>query len=353
MSTPPRLTPKTRELVAVDRLDRAPVGTLTAAHVEALVAVARRPRAFAEQVSAPRAIRALARGAKANVAIPVLAEIVSDQAAPAFPRVVAARELGLIGTPEAEQALLRRVAIRDPRVQQAVIWGIGALGGPAALRKLDGIAVPDDPATRRQLALARALIAHRHALEGAFLPAVKGVVRRPQDMELKTALTLQMKTEKATASDVARLTGSTYGIELAERAAALTCGRVEWTLFFNRELGLSAIAQRLFERPWIAALLGRWHVEGKAAVTQHVLLTRADGGSAHIDVVRTDGERMYTGRAERDGNGFTFSIADIDRPGMAPTNVTGRLGPKGIELAGVIASGRRIAVRVPKPVNLG
>jgi hypothetical protein len=146
-------------LLTTDRLDRGPARGLTAAHVEALVAVARRPAAFAERVSAPRAIQTLARGAKPQVAIPVLTQIVGDRDAPTTHRVIAARELGGIATVEAERALARRVSAPDPRVQEAVVTALGTVAGPVVMRQLAALTEVQDPGVRRQLALTRALIA--------------------------------------------------------------------------------------------------------------------------------------------------------------------------------------------------
>ena len=161
---------------------------------------------------------------------------------------------------------------------------------------------------------------------------------------------MSLKSERATATDRARLTGSTYGIELAPRAAALTCGRLQWTIFFNRELAPGTMADRLFARPWIAALMCRWFIAGKAAVAQHLVLTRPDGRVVRVDLVRTDGEMMYTGTARADGSGLTFSIADVERPGTAPVTITARLSARGIELVTVVASGRRIGARSAEPL---
>lgn len=350
MST--RLTPKIRDLVTPNRLDRPSIKGLTAAHIETLMAIARKPKDVAEPISAPRAIEALARGAKPEVAIPVLAEVVSDRAAPTTNRVVAARELGHLGIADAEQALVRRVTIRDPRVQHVVFWALGAVGGPTALRALGRVEAVPDRAANNQLVLSRALIAHRHGLEGPFFPAVKGVVRTPEQVEEKANVTLRLKTERATANDRTRLVGSTYGIELAARGVELSCGRNEWTLFFNRELDPGTATRRLFERPWVSALMGRWHVRRKALVTQYIVLTRPENGAARIDVVRTDGTLAYTGRAEVDNLGISFSIADVDRPGTAPANLSGRMTSKGLELERVVASARRVASRSTLPVRL-
>ena len=55
-------------------------------------------------------------------------------------------------------------------------------------------------------------------------------------------------------------------------------------------------------------------IAGNAAVAQHIVLTRPDGRVVRVDLVRTDGELMYTGTARAEGPGLTFSIADVARP---------------------------------------
>jgi hypothetical protein len=237
-------------------------------------------------------------------------------------------------------------------VQQAVFWSLGAIGGPTALKALNRVEAVPDPAANRQLVLARALIAHRHGLNGPFLPATKGIVRNPEQVPEKADVTLRLKTERVTANDRNRLVGSTYGIDLAARGAELSCGRNQWTLFFNRELDPATAGRRLFERPWIGGLLGRWHIRGKSLVTQYILLTRPEDRAARIDVVRTDGTLVYTGKAESDNLGLSFLITDIDRPGTAPTTLSGRLTSKGLTLERVVASARRVNSQFASPVTL-
>ena len=348
MSTP--LTPEILNLVAADRLDRPAARRLTSAHVQALIAVARDPRIFPESVSAVRAIQALGRGAGPGVSIPVLEAILRDQAAPTTHRVAAARELGGIATPEAELVLLRCVGSGNLRAEEAVLTALGQFAGPKALRELAKLTDVGDQGVHRRLTLTRALIAHREGLDGPFLPEATGKMRKAEEIQVKVPLTLRWTTEGTTASDRRILNGSSYGIDLAPAAAALQCGRNEWTVFFNSGLGAATLAKRLFERPWIAALLGRWYVRGKAIVTQHLVLTRPVGRGARIDVVRTDGEIMYTGAAVANGPALSFSISDVGRPGTAPATVTGRMSSSSIELDDAVASGRRLAPRSTAPV---
>jgi hypothetical protein len=347
----PRLTPKIRRLVTPDRLAPPPVGRLTEAHVEALSAVATRPEQFEELVSAPRAIQALAAGASPQVAIPVLQSVLASRRASSTDRVVAARELGTIATPEARSALLRRVRDSDPRVQQAVFAALGIFAGPEVLRSLAGVREPEDFAARRQLAFTRALIAHRYGLDGPFLPEARGMPRRRGSPREMITLTLRPRTPRATAADMERHLGPTYGIKFAERGYELRAGRAEWAVFVNREMTRSITSlERFFERPWIAAVLGRWFPERFANTTQYLVLTRPVDGSARIDVVRTDGEVMYTGTAEQIGEAISFAMADVDRPGTAPTNVRGRVGPEGLELDVTIPFGTRTGTQSTEPV---
>jgi HEAT repeat protein len=339
----PQLTAAVHRLVALDRHARSPTGPLTAIQIEALTAIAR--DAVADRVSAPHAIQALARGTAAEVSIPLLSRIVSDNAAATPARVAAARELGLLGTPEAEQALRHRIGVEQPQVLQDVLWGLGALGGLAALRALARLAMPRDAAARRQLTWARALIAHRHAAEGDYLPAVEGQVRHADRIADAATLTVVLQTAAATARDRARLTGSLYGIELAPRAIGLICGGTESTVFLNRELDLSAMAARLPQRPWIAALVARWHLQRRAAIVKQVILATPTRDGVRLEIVRRDGERLYTGRAEVSDGGVRFTIADIDRQATTATNITGRLTPRGVDLERVVIARQRFAAR--------
>ena len=343
---PRRLTPKVRALVATDRQARPPVGRLTSAQVEVLKAIARREHEFAEPVSAPRAISALAAGASADVAVPVLETLLSNSKAPRTDRITAARGLGHIATPEAEQALLQNVRARDPRVQQDVLAALGMFAGPAAARQLGKLVAPLDPATRQQLALTRALIAHRHGLDGPFLPEARVVERRAGRPEQMTTLELRTKTAKTTAAALDRLRGSTYGIEFTDRAYSLRCGPTEWAIFINKEMGRSPTSlTHIFDRPWIAAILAQWLPEREAATTRFVMLTRPRGERVDIDVVRADGELVYTGTAEQVGSAIAFAISDVDRLGTAPMNIAGRITSRGVELETRVVFASRIGVR--------
>lgn len=340
--TPRSLTPKIRELVATDRLGRPPVGRLTSRHVEALSAIARGRTGYDEDVSARRALTALAEGARPEQAVPVLAEVLFDVGAATPDRVAAARGLARVATPEATEALAARSRERDPRVQQAVIAGLGQVGGPGELAQLAKLPVPGDAATRRQLTLTTALIAHRHGLDGPFLPEVPtpSSTDVPEEQRVNVALSLQ--SAKKTAVDRERLVGSTWGIRLADRSFAVGCGRSSFTLFVNDEVGESVTsADRAFERPLIAGVLTRWYPHGVRARPQLLVLTRPQPEGARLDVVRTDGRVDYVGRLTPTGTGVAFRVTNAEHAAAAKTVVDGQVTGRGVRLEMAFSSPRR------------
>ena len=165
--TPTHLTPKVLDLVARDRNARPPVGRLSASHVEqlALVATRREPPG----TSAAHAIAALAEGAPGR-ALPVMEQVLEDDAAPQPDRVAAARALGVIATSGAEALILAQLPGQEPLVQQELLAALRNLRLGIRRRPLQDIPAPADASVARQLALTRALITHRHGLDGPFLP---------------------------------------------------------------------------------------------------------------------------------------------------------------------------------------
>ncbi|KAF0957389.1 hypothetical protein MLGJGCBP_04761 [Rhodococcus sp. T7] len=347
-----RLTPNLRELLAPRCDERPPVvGLISPVEVDKLVAIITRSRAFDEPVNPHRAIQVLASSVPPELSVPILDRIVGEPSASIAERVNAANELGRLATPEAERVLTSLINDRDPRIQQVALVGLGMCAGPSVLGQFDNMEEPHHAAVRRQLTLARALIAYRDGLDGPFLPEVKGAQRQSGKDDHMITPTLRMKSAAETTKDRAALSGSRYGIEFSDQSYELTCGRAEWTVFVNRELGRSITAlDHFFERPWVAAILSRWFGPRVANSPQYLVFTRPFGDSARIDVVRTDGEPVYTGTAEQIGPAFSFAMTDVDRPGTAPTNVAGKITSKGANLEVSVSSAKRVGVRSAEPV---
>jgi hypothetical protein len=211
------------------------------------------------------------------------------------------------------------------------VKGLGAIGGPAVLRALARVAMPGDAAARQQLTWARALIAHRHAIDGTYLPVVDG---RERDAPAGDAgaPTVALQTVAATTRSLARLVGGTYAIALAPRSVSLTWGETTATLFFNRELELPAGAARLQERPWIVGIVARWRRRRRIGSIRHVMLATPTRDGVRLELVRTDGERIATGRAVAHDGSVWFTLTTLTRSAAPPSRISGWVTARRIEL---------------------
>ena len=82
-----------------------------------------------------------------------------------------------------------------------------------------------------------------------------------------------------------------------------------------------------------------------AAAVQYVVLSRPAGNGLRLDVVRGDGEVVYSGTAEGTGTALSFTIGDVDRAATAPTTLSGMLDANSARLDTAIVHDRRVGTR--------
>lgn len=340
-------TANLQRLLSPDPRVRATASALSAAEINALTAAARSDQESGVGVAPHRALALLAAETRPDVAVPVLEQVASSPTARTTNRIAALRGLARIATPAAETAIIAELRDAEPRIAIVAIAALGEISANReALTALDAVGPPRDAAVQRQLTLTRALIAHRLGLNGPFLPERTAQPRTAVAADRLQAVTLTMKTAEATAADVTKLTGPTYGVQPAARAYDLTCGRAQWTIFGNADLGASITSVApLFERPWILALVARWQPVGVAAAVQYLVLSRPDGNGVRLDVVRGDGEIVYTGSAQPGGGTeLAFSMTDVVRAATAPTTLAGIFDENSVRLDTAIVHAVREAV---------
>ena len=153
--------------------------------------------------------------------------------------------------------------------------------------------------TRRQLALTRALIAHREGLDWSVSAEEQRPLRRDAVAATRmNTLTLAMKSAEATAADLAKLTGPTFGVRSPPAPAICSAAARDWTVFGNAELGPAITASaRLVRAPLDLALAARWQPPGIAAAVQYLVLSRPAGRGVRLDVVAS----RRGGRVHRHG----------------------------------------------------
>lgn len=322
---------------------------LTASHVEALRAIVRRTAVPKQPFSMAKAINELAHADKTRSATRAITSVLADREEAMPDRVVAAWALsrGLSG---AKAALLDHLTESDRFVRQEVFKSLGIVGDAEALTRLKRLRAVEVPSVAKQLALSKALIAHRHDLDYEHDLYRTGAVRKPGTDEPMVTLSLSPMRKATARAHRERMLGTTYGIDIGDRAFRLKAGRALWTVYVNQALGDDEQLGGMFDRKWIIALLSRWHIRTDRNEVQYVVLTSPKERSAEIVVARTDGEIMYTGTASKGRDLLRFAMRDVKRPGTAPTNVKGRLTRTGLELDMTVPFGRRQGASEGAPV---
>jgi len=346
------LSPKLRRLAGVDRerCGRVAVEDLTADEIADLKQIVQRRRVLPEGVSMAHAVTTLTRAEPSHHVARTLGTLVADESQPATARAAAAINLRLIPGAAAQNQLIAGLKTRDRLVRLQAIKSLGTFGDDEALAALRRLRPAKDQEMERQLAFAKALIAHRLGVAEPALEFRRGAARTPGKPKEMIELRLWPKLARTVRADRERLTGSRYGIELGDRGFGLQAGRASWTVLVNREIQEAGGLTQIFERPWITALLARWDLQSNTSAVQYVVLTDPAPRSTEILVVRTDGEIFYSGRAVRGDGLFRFDVRDVERPGTAPTNVKGRLTARGVELDVTVPFGTRKNARAGEPV---
>jgi hypothetical protein len=319
---------------------------LTARDVSALKEIVRQRVGRPGEVELSRAISALGVRDRTPETARILSRFAADERESPIDRAVAAASLRLIPTAEARDGLLPSLTGAEPIVRIEAIKSLGAIGDEVTLDVLNTVGPGPNAAEEQLLAFARALIAHRLGRESDDLPFRHGVARRAGSKDELIPLSLRPIRAPTLSVERERLHGSDFGIPLSDRVGfKLRAGRAHWTVFVNAEIteggGVFARSSRIFERPWITALLARRDERTKSAAVQYVVISDPHDGAARIMVVRTDGELAYTGEIHRPHGLLSFVIRDIARRGTAPTNVKGHLTSRGVEFEVSIPFGRR------------
>jgi hypothetical protein len=297
-------------------------------------------------VSLSRAISSLAARDRSPETAAALSRFAADRREAPVDRAVAAASLRLIPGPEARAGLVRSLKSTEPIVRVEAIKSLGCIGDAATLKALNAVGRGANAGEDRQLDFARALIAHRLGLESDHVPFQHGVARRAGPKEELIPLSLRPVRPRTISVERERLHGSDYGIPLSEKVGFdLHAGKARWAVLVNADIteggGVFARSSRIFERPWITALLARQDERTKTSAVQYVVLSDPADDGARIMVVRTDGEPVYSGELKQPRGLLSFVVRDIARRGTAPTNVKGHLTTRGVEFEVSIPFGRR------------
>lgn len=331
------------QIVATDRLPLSEPGArrLTPTEVASLKQLASRKVRPPGEANVGRAIAALALREPSPQVARILARFLADEREDRTDRATAAIGLRLMSSQAARAGLVAALRTPDHVVRLETLKSLGAIGDADALTALTRMSPPEHEAERRQLALAKALIAHRLGRRGHRLTFRRGA-SSPGARKDRTKMSLRSLKPATVRSHVDSLRGTSYDIPLSHRVAfTVDVESVRWTLFVNEEVAGDGDFSGLDRRPWLAGLVARWDERTKSCAVQHLILTDPLTRGAALTVVRSDGRVSHAGRVSLPDGPLSFAVRDVARRGGAPFGVEGRVTARGVELDLSLASGRR------------
>jgi hypothetical protein len=239
-------------------------------------------------------------------------------------RIMAATELGRMGTPPAVERLSAALEVREPRVLQSVVDAAAATGDPEALRRVRTLR------RRTQESLAGA------ADWGAQLLALKSGGRsRPLPAPPKRSL-MSVNEKRAEPAKVRKLDDAAAERVIADVSAGLLkldlstrsalrarCGPRDLALLFTRPF-LEDVPAALRGRTIALAVTELDHVEYESWEVRYLVVAQPTAGEIELHALSVSGELAFFGQATlRDDGSVEFSMQSVDRPDAVPAVLAG------------------------------
>lgn len=280
-----------------------------------------------------------------------LGRVAADDSEDRDLRLSAIVALGSMSPDLSEAHLVSRLADEDESIRGGALRAVGQVGRGRTLEALRGGEGRFGDAQRREYDFVRAIVAQRIGAQGESIVIPPPSRRHPEDFEQRLDVELLSQDRTSLGEALAEIDGSTYGLRLSEeRGFRARIGKAEWAVLLDAEADARGLPAVMRQRSVIAVLARRMPETGLLSV-QYLVWVEPSEQRVEMAVVRTSGEVLYSGWLDADGDTLRFLVGDVERAGTAPTLVSGRVGPEGIEVESY-ASPRRLGKRRTEPLEI-
>ena len=324
-----RASPALRRAIAADTIgcfvDNA---VLEGTDVAALKAILGGEAEPSFPVSLKRALGVLARSDQSPETAERLGRVLADRKAAPRDRAAAAAYLALLPAEAAEKPLLAALPKTSGPLGIEVLKSLGKVGGPKALKALDGIELEEGDPAKRPLALARLSIALREK-PGEVAP---GELDEALDLDWTTVKTHPTPAERlhVVREALARPDWDGPRIPIDDtRAVSFVCGRREHIVLLNAALKRGGVVKALTGRGLIAALIVSQPEKLAYFTVRWLMLTTPGKEGVRMALVRPNGEAAFEGRATLKADSLVFTMRDTGLE-RTPAEVEGRIGEEEI-----------------------
>ena len=241
-------------------------------------------------------------------------------------RIMAAAELGRMGTAPALKRLNAALSVKEPRVLQSVVEATAGAGSAEALpavralrrRTLKSLVVAADAASE--------LLALRTGARSDPLPAPPKRTLMTLDEKLAQPVTVRKLDQKAAENIVTAATAGSLKLDLTPRAAVRArCGPREFALLFSR-LFLDDVPVALKKRMIALAVAEQDHLEHKGWDVRYLIVAQPTANGIELHALNRSGHLAFFGHATIENDSSVgFLLQTVDRPGAVPVVVAGKI----------------------------
>jgi hypothetical protein len=268
-----------------------------------------------------------------------LTDVALDEDAELDVRVSAVGALGTEVAPDAVRGLVGALKASDQAVVRRAAQRLGVVGGSENLEDLKTIRT-GNAATQQAVRFAKQLISYRNRLDQYRVEVPARRVRADPGAAVQLAVTALSGNLRA---ELGRTVSEpVLGLQLTtDGGRSLSCEGQVVAVLPNRDLVAQGPGWLLEGQAAPAALLER-NPETGAFFASHVVLTDPSRGrQLSVNVVRSSGVVVLSGRGGVSDDEVTFELATIPTPHLPPTTVAGRYGPsQGFEFDRVLSEPR-------------
>lgn len=237
-------------------------------------------------------------------------------------RLLAAAHLGLMGTQDAEHALLENLDIEDAFVKLEVIKSLAMVGSSESLKCFKLAADELKDIDQQQLNFVRKVIAFR---SGQADPNTT----HESNWETQS---LRLIEGEQISKIIENICGSNYGLALNPKLGfVFRCGNSTLSILLNNAMVSGSFVDSILSKPMIAGLLTTKEHEVQRHSVRYLLLTQPTESGFNISVNRTSGDIVFAGSATQESKNLRLNMRNVGIE-RTPTDIIGTITNDSVNL---------------------
>lgn len=248
-------------------------------------------------------------------------------------RIMAAAELGKMGTPAAMATLSAALDVAEPRVLQSVVEATAAAGDAEAIPRLRTLRRRKQEPLAEAAAWGSQLLALRMGERSQSLPQPPARKLMRVDPKRAEAVAVRRLDDDALETISVEVSRGPLKLDLSTSSGSRArCGDRDFALLFTSAF-LEDPQGALKRKTIVMGVAELHHVEHRSWDLRYLVVAQPNPDEIQLHVLTQGGELAFYGHAriEQEGS-VAFSIRAVDRPGAVPAVIEGSFVGDGLRI---------------------